>query len=426
MPKEKPWFSVKKRLCLGEKHDILMLYCRNKGGFVMKKRWMLLAAAFLLCGCGVEKTDFTAEAGPSQPMVKEVTMAVVGDIMVHDYQYEEAYDPATGTYDFMHNFQDVKRYFDGYDFVIGNLELTFGGPEQEYASFPCFNTPDSFLDAVKDAGFNLLTTANNHSMDTGAAGLKRTISQLDAYGIDHVGTYASQEDRDTIYTKEVNGITFAFVSATYGTNGIPVPEDYLVNHIDDTFLADITKAQTLADVVVVLPHMGNEYETVPNDIFVQWADSMFAAGADIVLASHPHVLQRMEYRQVDHGAGVHDGFIIYSLGNFISSQTTPPRNASIVLQLTVEQVADNPPEVKEVSFVPIWTQFRNAQNENHFVVRSVYEMLTLPEDQRYQVVRPKDYERLKEIHEETACFLLGREIPLEQIQDTYLFPKETD
>lgn len=392
----------------------------------MKKRWMLLAAAFLLCGCGGAKAEYTAAAGTPEPVVKEVTMAVVGDIMVHDYQYEEAYDPATGTYDFMHNFQDVKRYFEGYDFVIGNLELTFGGPDKEYASFPCFNTPDSFLDAVKDAGFNLLTTANNHSMDTGEAGLKRTISQLDAYDIDHVGTYASQEARDTIYTKKVNGITFAFVSATYGTNGIPVPEDYLVNHIDDTLMADITKAQELADVVVVLPHMGNEYETVPNDIFVEWADSMFAAGADIVLASHPHVLQRMEYRQVDHGDGVHDGFIIYSLGNFISSQTTPPRNASIVLHLTVEQVADNPPEVKEVSFVPIWTQFRNANDQNHFVVRSVYEMLTLPESERYQVVRPKDYERLKEIHEETACFLLDKNIPLEQIQDEYVFPKEID
>ena len=392
----------------------------------MKKWWMLLAAAFLLCGCGGAKEEYTAEAGTAEPVVKEVTMAVVGDIMVHDYQYEEAYDPATGTYDFMHNFQDVKRYFEGYDFVIGNLELTFGGPDKEYASFPCFNTPDSFLDAVKDAGFNLLTTANNHSMDTGEAGLKRTISQLDAYDIDHVGTYASQEARDTIYTKEVNGINFAFVSATYGTNGIPVPEDYLVNHMDDTLMADITKAQELADVVVVLPHMGNEYETVPNDIFVEWADSMFAAGADIVLASHPHVLQRMEYRQVDHGDGVHDGFIIYSLGNFISSQTTPPRNASIVLHLTVEQVADNPAEVKEVSFVPIWTQFRNANDQNHFVVRSVYEMLTLSESERYQVVRPKDYERLKEIHEETACFLLDKNIPLEQIQDEYVFPKEID
>mgnify|MGYP003375417529 FL=1 len=391
---------------------------------MMRLFCLLCLTVFCFCGCSTQKANYTVETGAATPVVKTATMAVVGDIMVHDYQYNEAYDPNTDTYDFMHNFQEIKPFLSGYDVVIGNLELTFGGTDKPYSSFPCFNTPDSFLDAVKDAGFDLLTTANNHSMDTGQAGLIRTLDKLDEYGIAHVGTYCSQQERDTIYTKEINGITFAFVSATYGTNGIPVPEKYLVNLIDETqMVSDIQKAQEMADIVVVLPHMGNEYETAPRDVFIQWADSMFAAGADIVLASHPHVLQRMEYRKVDHGDGEHDGFIIYSLGNFISSQTTPPRNASIILHLTVEQIGDAPPSVKEVSFVPIWTQFRNAQNQNHFVVRSVYDMLTLPQAQRYDVVRPKDYQRLLEIHQETACFLLQKEIPLSQIQQEYIFPK---
>lgn len=391
---------------------------------MMRLFCLLCLTVFCFCGCSTQKANYTVETGAATPVVKTATMAVVGDIMVHDYQYNEAYDPNTDTYDFMHNFQEIKPFLSGYDVVIGNLELTFGGTDKPYSSFPCFNTPDSFLDAVKDAGFDLLTTANNHSMDTGQAGLIRTLDKLDEYGIAHVGTYRSQQERDTIYTKEINGITFAFVSATYGTNGIPVPEKYLVNLIDETqMVSDIQKAQEMADIVVVLPHMGNEYETAPRDVFIQWADSMFAAGADIVLASHPHVLQRMEYRKVDHGNGEHDGFIIYSLGNFISSQTTPPRNASIILHLTVEQIGDAPPSVKEVSFVPIWTQFRNAQNQNHFVVRSVYDMLTLPQAQRYDVVRPKDYQRLLEIHQETACFLLQKEIPLSQIQQEYIFPK---
>lgn len=387
--------------------------------------WIGVLSILLFVGCAqTEETSFYAQAGTPKAIVKQATLAVVGDIMVHDYQYNEAYDAASGTYNFMHNFQDVKRYFADKDFVIGNLELTFGGSEQPYSSFPCFNTPDSFLDALSDAGFDFVTTANNHCMDMGSAGMIRTLDRLDEYDIDHTGTYRTQQERQNIYTKDINGITFAFVSATYSTNGIPVPEDYMVSLLDESFLNDITRAQELADIVVVLPHMGNEYETVPNDIFVDWADRMFAAGADIVLASHPHVLQRMEYRSVNHGDGVHDGFIIYSLGNFISSQTTPPRNASIILQLTIEQEADNPPSVKEVSFVPIWTQFRNADNVNHFVVRSVYEMLTLPEETRYSVVRPKDYTRLQEIHEETACFLLNREIPLSQIQDCYVFEKD--
>lgn len=391
----------------------------------MKRKLLLLLGLLLLCvGCGKEEPAFTAAAGEPKPIMHTATLAVVGDIMVHDYQYNEAYDPATGEYDFMHNFQDVKKYFQGYDLVIGNLELTFGGPDRPYASFPCFNTPDSFLDAVKDAGFDLLTTANNHSMDTGKAGLIRTLDKLDEYGIGHFGTYRSQQERDTIFYQEVNGIRFAFLSYTYGTNGIPVPEDYLVNLIDGgDMIADIQEARKYADVVVVMPHMGNEYETAPRDIFVEWADRMFDAGADIILASHPHVLQRMEYRSLDHGDGVHDGFIIYSLGNFLSSQTTPPRNASIVLHLTVEQAADAPPNVTKVSFVPIWTQFRNAQNVNDFVVRSVYERLTLPQSEKDAQIRKKDQKRLEEIHRETACFLLGREIPLSEIQEEYIFPK---
>lgn len=392
----------------------------------MKRRLaLLLGVVLLFSGCGKSEPTFTVAAGKAEPIIKTVKLAVVGDIMVHDYQYNEAYDPATGTYDFMHNFQDVKKYFAGNDLVIGNLELTFGGSDRPYSSFPCFNTPDSFLDAVQDAGFNLLTTANNHCMDTGQAGLIRTLDKLDEAGIQHFGTYRSQEERDTILYRDVNGIRFAFLSYTYGTNGIPVPQDYLVNLIDsDTMVSDIKEARKNADVVVVMPHMGNEYETDPRDIFVEWADLMFDAGADIVLASHPHVLQKMEYRTLDHGDGAHDGFIIYSLGNFISSQTTPPRNASIVLHLTVEQMADEPPSVKEVSFVPIWTQFRNAQNEDEFVVRSVYERLSLSQSEKDAQIRKKDQSRPEEIHKETACFLLERDIPLSEMQEEYIFPKQ--
>lgn len=385
---------------------------------------ILISMVFVLSACGKEEQTYTATAGEPVPEVKTVKMAVVGDIMVHDYQYNEAYDPSTGNYDFMHNFQDAKEYLAGNDLVIGNLELTFGGTDRPYSSFPCFNTPDSFLDAVKDAGFNLLTTANNHSMDTGKAGVIRTLDKLDEYGIEHFGTYRSQEERDTIFYKDVNGITFAFLSYTYSTNGIPVPDSYLVNLLDaDLMTADIKEARQHADVVVVMPHMGNEYETYPRDVFVQWADLMFEAGADIVLASHPHVLQKMEYRKVDHGNGVHDGFIIYSLGNFISSQTTPPRNASIILHLTVEQVAEEAPNVTDVSFVPIWTQFRNSADENHFVVRSVTERLSLSQAEKDAQIRRKDQKRLEEIHHETASFLLGREIPFSEMQVEYTFPK---
>lgn len=391
----------------------------------MKKIFSMLLICFFFTSCSAEsRQKYSVSTGEALPIVREAKLAVVGDIMVHDYQYKEAYNPATGTYNFMHNFQDVKKYFDGYDLVLGNLESTFGGTGRSYSSYPCFNTPDAFLNAVKDAGFDILTTANNHCMDTGKAGLIRTLDKLDEAGIAHMGTYRSAEDRDKILYQNVNGINFAFLSYTYGTNGIAVPDAYLVNLIDeDQMVADIKKARERADVVVVMPHMGNEYETYPKEVFQNWADLMFLAGADIILASHPHVLQRMEYRKVDHGDGPHDGFIIYSLGNFISSQTTPPRNASIILHLTIEQMGDGRPNVKEVSFVPVWTQFRNAQDKNHFVVRSVYEMLTLEQNKKDQIIRRKDQKRLLEVHDETASFLLNRKIPLSEIQEEYVFEK---
>lgn len=356
--------------------------------------------------------------------VSNVKLTFTGDIMCHSYQYEEAYDSSTGTYDFMHNFVDMKKYFDEADFVIGNLETVFAGEDVGISDYPCFNTPDSFADSMVYAGFDLVTTANNHCMDKKMAGALRTLEVLDEKGIDHVGTYASQEDRDTIYVKEINGIKIAFLSYTYGTNGISVPETWLVNLLDEDLIkSDIERAEALdPDVIVVMPHMGNEYEEYVRDVFKDWAHMMLDAGADIVVASHPHILQPMETMEITEDDGsTRTGFIMYSMGNFISSQTTPPRNASILLNIELEKVGNDDAYIKEVSFVPIWTQFQNADWQNHFVVRSVYEILTLSEEEQAATLRSKDVTRLKEIHYETTKTLLGVDIPIEDIQDEYVF-----
>lgn len=357
--------------------------------------------------------------------VSNVKLTFTGDIMCHSYQYKEAYDSSTGQYDFSHNFADVKKYFDTADFVIGNLETVFAGADVGISDYPCFNSPDSFGTAIKEAGFDLLTTANNHSMDKRMSGAVRTLDVLDSLGIDHVGTYRSAEDRDKIYIKEINGMKIAFLSYTYGTNGIPVPEDWLVNRLDEKLIkSDIAKAKSLEpDVIVVMPHMGNEYEEYVRDTFKNTANMMLNAGADIVVASHPHVLQPMETVEITEENGEkRTGFVMYSMGNFISSQTTPPRNASILLNIELEKVGKNDAFIKKVSYVPIWTQFQNADWQNRFVVRSVYEMLTLPDIKA--VVRSKDIPRLNDIHHETAMTLLNRDIPIEEIRDEYVFYKK--
>lgn len=401
-----------------------------------------LLASFILSGCTttypasipVEEDTYSFEvsAGEQEEIpVETVTasLAVTGDIMVHSYQYEEAYDRSTGKYDFMHNFTDMKKYFDSADYSIGNFETVLAGEDVGISDYPCFNTPDSFLDSLKYSGIDFVTTANNHCMDKGTDGLLRTIEKLDEYGFDHTGTYKDEESRNEVFVKDINGITFAFLSYTYGTNGIPVKNPWNVNILDEELIkSDIEKAKELnPDFIVVLPHMGVEYEIYPREEFKEWADFMFNCGADIILASHPHVLQPMEVREIKKDDGsTRNGFIIYSLGNFISSQTTPPRNAGIIVNLDFEKKGIEKAELTKVSFIPVWTQFRNAQNINHFMVRSVYEMLTLPQNEMYNTLRQKDIARLKDIHKETTSMYLNRDIPLEEIQDEYTFWEKSE
>ena len=356
--------------------------------------------------------------------VYDAKLTFTGDIMVHSYQYNEAYNPQTGEYNFTHNFEDVKKYFDDSDFVVGNFETVTAGENVGISDYPCFNSPDSIAAAVADAGFDLVTTANNHCMDKGMKGTLRTLEVLDQNGIDHIGTYGSYEERAHIYTNDINGINIAFLSYTYGTNGIRVPEKWLVNIMSEELIkSDIARAKELnPDIIVILPHMGNEYETYTREVFKDWAYMMLNAGADIVVASHPHVLQPMEIIDITNEDGtVRKGFVMYSMGNFISSQTTPPRNASILLNIELEKKNEDT-SITGVSFIPIWTQFRNASNtENFFVVRSVYELLTMPEDQLRNTIRQKDLSRVREIHYETTKLLLKEDIPLENIQEEYLF-----
>ncbi|MDD3569542.1 MAG: CapA family protein [Lachnospiraceae bacterium] len=401
---------------------------------------LAVISTFAFSGCGKRKVPVSATPQPvkeevvqqgeelpppKEDVIKKAKLTVTGDLMVHSWQYNEAYNKETGAYDFSHNFSEIKKYFTESDLVIGNLETVFAGEDKGISDYPSFNTPDSFAKALKEAGFNLLTTANNHCMDKGTDGLNRTIKVLDDLGIDHFGTYLSKEQRDSILVKDVNGIKIAFLSYTYGTNGIPVSSEYSVNRIDGGNMeADISRAKGMADLVVVMPHMGTEYEETVRDEYKALADKMFDAGADIILASHPHVLQPMEYRTITNPDGTtRDGFIIYSLGNCISSQTTPPRNAGVILNLEIQQLNDDKPEIKQVSVIPIWTQFRNVKEEDHFIVRSVYDMLSLSDDELKATVRAKDIKRLKEIQVQSTKTLLGYEVPIEEIKPEYIFER---
>lgn len=245
-----------------------------------------------------------------------ISLLFAGDIMGHDSQIASAYDPASGQYDYTTCLASMKPYIESADIAIGNLEVTLAGPP--YKGYPQFSSPDALAVAVREMGFDALVTANNHSVDRGKKGILRTISVLDSLGIPHTGTFAGEEARRNEYPLilQKNGFTLALLNYTYGTNGIPVPAPGMVNLIDTAQMrVDIHKAQQVnPDAIIVFVHWGNEYESLPTRGQRQLADYLCRLGADLVIGSHPHVLQPMEWRKEE------NKLVVYSLGNFVSGQ----------------------------------------------------------------------------------------------------------
>jgi hypothetical protein len=180
------------------------------------------------------------------------------------------------------------------DIMIGNLELTFAGPKKPYGGYPAFNTPDDYITAITNSGFDFLVTSNNHSMDTGEEGLQRTLKKVREAGLGSTGTFDSQRDRDSIRILSKNGISVAILNYTYGTNGAyPSAEHKYVLNVADSSLvkADVLKARSLnPDLVVVIYHWGVENVAKPiakQDSMFHWAADH---GADSVIGAHPHVV----------------------------------------------------------------------------------------------------------------------------------------
>jgi poly-gamma-glutamate synthesis protein (capsule biosynthesis protein) len=366
---------------------------------------------------------------PTIPPPAVVDMKVTGDLMVHSWQLNFSYDKESDSYDFNYNFSEITQYLDDADITIGNLETTFAGKDQHYSDYPMFNTPDSFADALKNAGFDFVSTANNHCNDRWEIGILRTIETLDAYGIGHTGTFASQEARDAINITEINGISFVFLSYTYGTNGLELTEGkpWLANIISEGLIvSDIKRARALnPDFVVVFPHMGNEYESYTRDVFKGWARLMLEAGADIILASHPHVLQPVEFYSVKQEDGsFRDAFVAYSLGNFISSQRDIPRESGIIMHLSFENPFGQKAELKEISYIPTWVKFVNTSGAYDIKVLSVYDALKLYEAGIDQNIRPSDISRLKDVHAQTTKMYLGESLPLDEIKSEYIIERK--
>jgi poly-gamma-glutamate synthesis protein (capsule biosynthesis protein) len=238
--------------------------------------------------------------------------------MGHDEQIWSAEDRVTKKFDYNPVFSYIKDIVSEADIAIANLEVTLAGPP--YKGYPQFSSPAALAAACKEAGFDGLVTANNHSADRGKSGILNTILRLDSIGIPHTGTFVSQMAKDTLeplyFVK--NGIKIALLNYTYGTNGIAVPAPVIVNLLDrNNIAAGIASAKKASpDFIILFLHWGTEYDTVPRREQYELADFCFSQGADLIIGSHPHVVQKMVW-QKDDGR---NRAVVYSLGNFISNQ----------------------------------------------------------------------------------------------------------
>lgn len=262
-----------------------------------------------------------------------LSLLFIGDIMQHDTQIAAAYEPVSGKYNYDPCFENVSSVFQSADLTIGNLELSLGGPP--YKGYPAFSAPDELVPTLIKSGVDILVTANNHCLDRGKKGLQRTFSVLDTLRIPHTGTFVDSTHRANTYPMliEKNGIKFSLLNYTYGTNGIPVTKPNIVNYIDTTQIAlDIIKAKEQhPDLIITFFHWGDEYQRLPNKSQKSLADFCFRKGVKLVIGAHPHVIQPMEWRKEN------DQLVVYSLGNFVSGQSSRYKNGGAMLYVELKK-----------------------------------------------------------------------------------------
>ena len=306
-------------------------------------------------------------AGYSQDTTR-LSLLFLGDIMQHDSQIADAYDPITKSYDYKPCFQYVKPYTLGVDLAVGNLEVTLAGPP--FKGYPQFSAPDELLVALKDMGLDVLVTANNHCVDRGKKGLERTIQMLDSFGIQHTGTFEDELERLNEYPLliEKNGFRLALLNYTYGTNGLPVTAPNIVNMIDKAQISkDLAKAKEMKpDAIIVFTHWGSEYQSLPSTWQKDIGKLCFDQGADIVIGAHPHVIQPMEWNRKE------NRMIIYSLGNFVSGQRKRYTDGGAMIRFELKKVRINDSlrftGIDTASYILQWVYRTPDAQKNYFVL----------------------------------------------------------
>jgi len=290
---------------------------------------------------------------------QEIRLLFAGDAMQHRRQIDNAF--RNGEYDYSSYFRYLKDDISRVDLAIVNLEGPLGG--KPYKGYPQFSLPDAFAVALKDAGFSVFLTANNHAVDCYSKGISRTIDVLDSLGVYHTGTFKNDLEREQNYPLivEKNGIRMAFLNYTFDTNGITPEAPYIVNIIDTALIKEDVDKAFLAhpDVVIAVMHWGQEYQLTPNKAQKELAQFLINQGVDLIIGSHPHVVEPSQIYTDPILKSAH--LVVYSLGNFVSGMSAVNTDGGQMVEVTLEKT-DGKTSIKSCGNLLLYVQQKKVNN----------------------------------------------------------------
>lgn len=299
----------------------------------------------------------------SQEPPKTFTIRMVGDVLLHD-RVEEAAVQEDGSRDFSALFTHTKHLIESADLAIVNQEVILGGEELGIDGYPCFNGPFEVADALVEAGFDVVCHGTNHALDKGRDGILNCLNYWDTTypTVEVLGIHDSEEDAEELCVIETEIGKLAILNYTYGTNGIKLPKDmpYAVDYLqEDKVKEEIARAKESADFVIVCPHWGTEYRLEKDEMQKKWSQIFSEAGADLVLGTHPHVIEPMEW--------VGDTLIYYSLGNYVNwtsgkGEGVTNRMVGGMAEIILERNENDEITIANADAIPLVTHLEEGTN----------------------------------------------------------------
>lgn len=320
------------------------------------KYWLFVVGIiFLTTGC-FNKLQEEVPKNREEPQKYELSMIMAGDALIHSSVYKDAYQ-GSDIYNFNYMFEELKPIVKNHDLAFYNQETIIGGKGLGLSTYPRFNSPEEIGDALIDAGFNMISLANNHTLDRGEQAVINSLNYWQNKDVAIAGSYRSFDEKNNVVIKQKNNIRYALLAYTMSTNGIPCPtgKEYLVNLYSDTVVKqDVDKIKDYTDVIIVSMHWGNEYTHTPTDEQRRIAGYLSSIGVNVVIGHHPHVIEPIEY--------IGDTLVVYSLGNLVSAQIGTPRLIGMLVSLNIVKSTDKNQvdiEIKDVKGDLVYTYYNN-------------------------------------------------------------------